>query len=280
MRPRVAIAGSGLAGLACAAALAERAEVTVYERLPVAGGERWEDPRHAKLAGMARASGAHLALGTQAIRWDGRAVLAVGQAGGLGPAGALVVATGHRPLTMAELGIAGPRCGGIVPATVAEHLVGHRVRLGRRPLVVGGGAAALTLAAALAAQGCDAVTLLAPDGPGPAAAPPGVEIHAGARPALVEGEARVSALVAERPGAAPLRLECDALVLAHGRVPYRNVDGAVGPAPGVAFAQPGAEPPDGPAIEAAGHAAAGEALTLAAEPREPFSYSLRTGGPR
>ena len=270
MKPRVAIVGSGVAGLACAAALGSRAEALVLERLPLAGGEHWREPLVARLAAAARATGARFSLGTQALRWDGRRVLAVGMESAAREADALVVATGHRPLTRAELGLVGPRCGGVVPVTVALHLVHHGVVLGRRPVVVGGSADALVFASRLRAR------VVAPGG---AAIDPGVPVLDRARPVAIEGFPRIAALLVELPDGSASRLDCDALVLAEGRVPYRNVDGAVLGSPGVAFAQPGGRERDDGATEAAGRAAAEQALALAREPRERQDLELRIGGP-
>ncbi|HTM86216.1 MAG TPA: NAD(P)-binding protein, partial [Mycobacterium sp.] len=56
-RPRIAIAGSGLAGLHTAVTLSASADVTVYERLPVPGGEHWEDPEHRRMVRRAHKNG-------------------------------------------------------------------------------------------------------------------------------------------------------------------------------------------------------------------------------
>jgi hypothetical protein len=271
VRPSVAIAGSGVAGLACAAAIGRRADAIVVERLPVAGGERWQEPLVARLVAEARAAGARFLLGTQAVRWDGRHVLALGQESAVLDADALVVATGHRPFTRAELGIVGPRCGGIVPATVALHLVHHRVVLGRSPVVVGGSREALGLARRIGAS------VVAPSGLDD---DPGVPAYEGARPLRVEGFPRVTALLAELADGRRFRLWCDALVLAEGRVPYRNVDGAVLDGPALVFAQPGGRGRDDAVTEAAGRAAAELALPLAAEERVQQDLELRIGGPK
>ena len=268
MRPRVAIAGSGVAGLACAAALGRAAETSVLERLPVAGGEHWQEPLVARLVADARAVGARFVLATQAVRWDGRRLLALGEESAVLDADALVVATGHRPLTRAELGIVGPRCGGIVPASVALHLVHHRVVLGRRPVVVGGAPDALALAGRIGAA------VVAPGGLDADPPAPAYE----ARPVAVDGFPRITALHAELRDGRRIRLDCDALVLAEGRVPYRNVDGAVLGGPGVAFAQPGGRARDDAATEAAGRAAAEQALVAAGEERPARELQLRIGG--
>lgn len=270
MRPSIAVAGSGVAGLACAAALRRRGEAVVLERLPVAGGEQWQESLVARLVAEARASGARFLLGTQAVRWDGRRLLALGQESAIVEADALVIATGHRPLTRAELGIVGPRCGGIVPATVALHLVHHGVVLGRRPVVVGGSAEALALArrigaAVLVSGGLDEH--------------PGVQAYDRSRAVAVEGFPRITGVLVERADRSRFRVECDALVLAEGRAPYRNVDGAVLGGPGVVFAQPAGRARDDAATEAAGRAAAERALAVAREERSSQEPELRIGAP-
>jgi pyruvate/2-oxoglutarate dehydrogenase complex dihydrolipoamide dehydrogenase (E3) component len=260
---RIVVAGSGTAGLACAAALAGDVETTLVERLPVIGGEHWDEPRIAELRAEAERAGVRMLPGCQVLRSTGERVLVVGVTTAELPADALVVATGHRPMTAAEAGIAGPRLAGVLPATVALHLLEHGVLLGRRPLVLGPGGLADEAAAHLRAAGAEDVALLN-DG----------------RILRLEGSARVEAAWIERHGAEPERVEADAVVLARGRIPYRNVDGAVLPAPGVVFAQPRTEPRDGPEVEAAGRAAAAEALAAADVPRTPAEPPLRIGGPR
>ena len=101
MPDTIAIVGAGASGLACAQALAGRARTVVVER-------------RSELEADVRAT---------AIRWDGRALLAMGPCGPLEvAAAALVVATGARPLGGAELGLAGTRPAGVVPAPAACEL--------------------------------------------------------------------------------------------------------------------------------------------------------------
>ena len=275
--PTVAIAGSGLGGLACADALAGRADCLLLERLPVLGGEHWRDPAVARLAARVRRQQARLLLGSLAIRWDGQQVLSIGHQGArLDPADALVVATGHRPLSRAELGIEGPRCGGVLPVTVALHLLRAGVRLGRRPLVVGATGWAAAAVAELLRQPVEEVIVLASgrlDLPRRPGRPP-VRLHAGAGAVALRGDPRVEAVQAWLPDGRLASLACDAVILAAGRVPMRNIDGAVCDGAGVAFAQGG----DEHGQEAAGRAAAEEALRLAATPRPPRPPALRIGG--
>jgi hypothetical protein len=73
-----------------------------------------------------------------------------------------------------------------------------------------------------------------------------------ATPVAVEGGPRVSALRLHGGE----RVECDALVLAHGLVPLRNVDGAVWEGARTVYAQPADDPATVPAAQRAGAAAA------------------------
>lgn len=251
-----------MAGLSCAAALGGRADVRLIERLPVPGGESWEEPHVAARVEAAAAAGVRFDAGTQVLRFRAGRLLALGEHTATATVAALVIATGHRPLTRAELGIAGPRCAGVLPGTVAAHLVHHGVRLGRVAVV--GDATALTLVDALVAAGHERVELVLPDGAATRLrGAPAVVPHEGFRPVGLGGSTRVEWLsVTAAPGAEPRRLACDSVILAYGRVPYRNVEGAIFDAPGVLFAQAAGGIPDGDASEAAGAAAAEAVLRL------------------
>jgi hypothetical protein len=254
----VAIVGAGITGLACAAELAPGERVEVFDRIPVPGGVHgWRAPETVALHRAAARAGAAMRLGVTAVRWDGDGLLAVGP-GEVHrvPAAALVVASGVRPRTRAELGIAGGRPAGVVPAPVACHLAENGLLVGRRPCVVGGGDWAVRACHELLAAGAAAVTVLAPDGP-LRPFPGGVEVVAGLAPTAVEGGPRVTALVAGEE-----RVACDAVVVAHGLVPLRNVDGAVWEAPGVVFAQPLADPAGVAGAREAGVRAAAEVRAL------------------
>ena len=133
------VVGAGLAGLAAAALLARDADVALVERLPAIGGlAGWEDPLARRLDAEGRAAGVRQLLGATALRWEAGELL-VAAPGVIHRLAAdhLVFAGGTRPATPAELRLAGDRPAGIVSATVAEHLLGARVRLGRLPLVYG-----------------------------------------------------------------------------------------------------------------------------------------------
>jgi thioredoxin reductase len=260
-QPPVVIVGAGITGLACAAALRDTDAVTVVDRIPVAGGVHgWEADETRQLV---RDCGARLLLGVTAIRWDGRELLVIDQDGATRlAAAALVVATGARPLGRAELGIAGGRPAGVVSATVASHLAENGLLVGRRPLVVGGGDWAFRACHELSAAGAEQVTLACPDGLlHPARS--GMRILEGVRPVRVSGRPRVEAVELDSGET----VTCDALVLAHGLVAVRNVDGAVWEGGSTVYAQPLSDPATVHAARAAGAEAAMTVRSLIEEGR-------------
>ena len=260
MPDTVAIVGAGLTGLACARSLPEGIRPIVVDRVPVPGGVHgWDNDETRAAATAAEARGAVLHLGETAIRWDGEELLVMGQDGARRiPAQALVVAAGSRPLGRAELGLAGPRPAGILAATVACHLSETGLLAGRRPAVVGGGDWAARAVGALLHAGAERVQVVAPEGilrPFPGS--PAVTVGTGA-PVAVEGAVRVSALRLHGGE----RVECDALILAHGLAPLRNVDGAVWEGPRTVYAQPAGDPTTVAAAQRAGSAAAADVARI------------------
>jgi thioredoxin reductase len=260
----VAIVGAGATGLACAAALAREVTAVVLDRVPVPGGVLGhEHPAARRLASAARAAGAALRLGVTATTWDGEWLVGMGQDGAERiRAGVLVVAGGTRPRSRAELGLVGARPAGVVAATVACHLAETGLLVGRRPLVLGGGDWAARSVERLLEAGAERVFLVCPDGAlRDDLRHPGVELVEGVRPVAVEGSPRVEALRCEGGESIP----CDALVLAHGLVPLRNVDGAVWEERRrTVFAQPADDPGSVAGAERTGRAAARAALRLLA----------------
>ena len=196
----VAVVGAGIAGLTAAIELATSARVTVYDRLPVAGGVLgYEDAFVEELRGRCNQVGVQWMLGTTAVRWARPRLLTVG------PAGIrwvkhthLVYAGGSRPATAAELGIVGPRLAGIFPASVAVHFGEAGVVLGRRVVFVGTGdwaeAAAQVIAEhRLRDRGCRSQNAPTPDFRHESLWP-------GWTPVGVTGAGRVSALTVTRSG--------------------------------------------------------------------------------
>jgi hypothetical protein len=260
MPDTVAIVGAGLTGLACARSLPEGIRPVVVDRVPVPGGVHgWDNDETRAATTAAEARGAVLHLGETAIRWDGEELLVMGQDGARRiPARALVVAAGSRPLGRAELGLAGPRPAGILAATVACHLSETGLLAGHRPAVVGGGDWAARAVGALLYAGAERVQVVAPEGilrPFPGS--PAVTVGTGA-PVAVEGAVRVSALRLHGGE----RVECDALILAHGLAPLRNVDGAVWEGPRTVYAQPAGDPTTVAAAQRAGSAAAADVARI------------------
>ena len=150
-------------------------------------------------------------------------------------ASALVIAAGSRPLGRAELGLTGPRPAGILPATVACHLSETGLLIGRRPAVIGGGDWAARALERLLHAGADTIEVIAPDGvlrPLPESAQ--ITLRSSAAPAW-RWRAPTASLRSIDGGE---RVDCDAVVLAHGLAPLRNVDGAVWDGPRTVYAQP------------------------------------------
>lgn len=173
----------------------------------------------------ARDQGVRFAAGTQVVRWEGNRLLAVGEYGGVAEADALVVATGHRPATRSELRIDGHRSAGIVPATLALHLLQQRVRLGTDVVVVGESRWATECIAAMTSTGQPATSIvwIGKDDPGPARSVTGMP---GWRVTTTHGMPRITGLTVES-ATTTQRIACDCLILAGPPVPYRNIDGAV-----------------------------------------------------
>jgi pyruvate/2-oxoglutarate dehydrogenase complex dihydrolipoamide dehydrogenase (E3) component len=234
---RVVVVGAGQRGLRCAAKLARAgAEVTIVEWLPAPGGQQPERSA-GKLAKSAAGAGAHFLLGTLAVQFGGRFVEVLGVNGASRLAcEALVVATGSRPATRAELGITGDRCAGVVPASAASHLTQSGVLLGHRPLIAGSGEFALHLAREQLAAGASEVALTMP-ADSPLAVGAGIRVFHGYRVVSVHGASRVEVVVL-RNHQESLRVLADALILAARMRPMRNIEGAIEQRDGAFFCQP------------------------------------------
>jgi NADPH-dependent 2,4-dienoyl-CoA reductase/sulfur reductase-like enzyme len=137
----VIIVGAGLAGLSLAETLGKQLRVLLIDRIPTTGGILgYDHPIVKDTERRCSAAGVEFLLGTTALRWDSRRLLVAGPQGiHWLSARHLVYAGGNRPSTQAELGIAGNRLAGVLPATVAAHLLEIGVRLGNHIAILGSG---------------------------------------------------------------------------------------------------------------------------------------------
>jgi hypothetical protein len=231
-----AVVGAGPSGLGCAVELAPHVPVVLIDRLPVFGGAAgWDRPEIREHAAAAAALDVKPLLGQTAIRWSGQRLLVLGPGSCRWVAARhLFMAGGLRPATAADLGMTGDRPAGVVAATVAEHLLDTGVALWRTVVIVGEGPWAPRVAARARALGSRIIAL------GSTAGWADERFDWPHRCSIV-GRERVQALRLDYgvTSAASVDVACDAVVLAAGPVPNRNVDGAVRPgSPGVTFVQP------------------------------------------
>jgi glycine/D-amino acid oxidase-like deaminating enzyme len=230
----VVVVGAGPSGLGCATELAEQGHrVLLFDRIPVAGGTAgWESPAVRRFVADGERAGVRFRLGETATRWDGirLAVAGPGRFEWIA-AGRLYYAGGLRPATAAHLRITGDRPAGVLPATVAEHLLQAGVRLWSRVVIVGDGPWAPHMAARARELGGVVV---------------GLAEHAPWADEQVGPPERISIVGRDRVRAVRLHdatgereLPCDAVLLAADPRPNRNVAGAlVEPSAGVTFIQP------------------------------------------
>ncbi len=232
---RVFIVGAGIAGLSAAAELAGSASVTVVDRLPAVGGtSRYDHPLVRQLDARCRQANVAYLLGTTALRWtDKRLLLAAPGAISWQTAERLIYAGGCRPGTSAEIRLAGSRLGGVIPATVAVHLLEANTVLGRRPIIIGASDWAEEVAAHFHAGGTPVCVVSRETQPAPAYAD---EWWPGWVPERVRGHGRVEELEVGWGGHRQ-RLLCDAVVLADAVRPLRNVEGALADDDDVTFIQ-------------------------------------------
>jgi NADPH-dependent 2,4-dienoyl-CoA reductase/sulfur reductase-like enzyme len=230
------VVGAGPSGLGCALELAKAGQVTVLDRVPVAGGESgWASPDIRRLVERVHQAGARLLLGRAALRWEpGRLLVAgPGRIEWL-PGAVLFFAGGLRPATAMDLGIMGDRPAGVLPATVAHHLLVAQPRLWRRVVVVGDGPWASHVADIARGAGTS-VTCVSDDTRPLAWAD---ETVSKTTRLEVVGRSRVTAVRVQSESSTWREIPCDAVVLASDARPNRNVVGALAEGnPGVTFVQ-------------------------------------------
>jgi hypothetical protein len=230
------VVGAGPAGLGCAAELATVHPVELIDRIPVPGGEAgWSAPEITALAADARRRGARFRLGNTAVRWEPGRLLVAGP-GRIEwiPGERLFYAGGLRPATAADLLITGDRPAGVLPATVAHHLLAAHNRLWDRLAVIGDGPWAGSVAGHARAGGSTIVAITRGcDAPAWAD-----EVTTEAAQIVIVGRDRVRA-VRVCAGQRWAEIPCDGVVLAASPRPNRNVAGALrDDSPGVTFVQP------------------------------------------
>jgi hypothetical protein len=230
------VVGAGPTGLGCAAELATAHPVELIDRIPVPGGEAgWSTPEITALVEAARRSGVRFRLGNTAVRWEpGRLLVAgPGRIEWL-PGKRLFYAGGLRPATAADLSITGDRPAGVLPATVAHHLLTAQNRLWHRLAIIGDGPWARAVATHARAGRSEIVAIT-----------PGCDAPEWADEAITQA-AQIAIVGRDRVRAvrACTKLQwtetaCDGVVLAASPRPNRNITGALaGDSHGVTFVQP------------------------------------------
>jgi putative NAD(P)-binding protein len=230
------VVGAGPTGLGCAAELAAACPVELIDRVPVPGGEAgWAAPQITALVRAARRRGVRFRLGHAALRWEpGRLLLAGPGTIGWTRGERLFFAGGIRPATAADLLITGDRPAGVLPATVACHLLAAQSRLWARLAVIGDGPWAAAVADR-ARSGATTIVAITQSGEAP---PWADEATTRAAQITIVGRRRVTA-VRVLAGQQWTDIPCDGVVLAAGPRPNRNIAGAVADdSPGVTFVQP------------------------------------------
>ena len=236
------VVGAGVAGLAIAAETASYGPVLVIDRLPAIGGVLgYEDATVQRLHREASVAGANFLLATTALRWKNDQLLVAGPAGINWLMGRwLAFCGGTRPSTPAELGVGGSRPAGVYSATVAVHLLEAGVRLGSVVVLVGGNDWAARAAARLAKQGARVIRVFEEG----AYHGSDEDRRFGWKLLEIHGNPRVTEVIIGRHVAAHsdiARIPCDAVVLASGLRPMRNVEGAVFQGRHVTYVQPVAD---------------------------------------
>ncbi len=232
---RIAVVGAGPSGLGCANELARNHDVILIDRLPVVGGESgWRETSVLQYESKAHELGILFELGSMAIRWDGDNLLIVG------PLGTKEIAVDHlffaggvRPATSAEIGISGDRPAGVIPASVALHLLESEVQLWKNAIVIGDGQLAHKVISAITHYGGSCTNIIAE----PTETNTNNRQITNARKMKVHGTARVDKFECEVDGE-NLQFECDGIILAGPLIPNRNLEGALmDPSKNVTFVQ-------------------------------------------
>jgi D-hydroxyproline dehydrogenase subunit alpha len=243
----IAVVGAGLTGLGVATQLADREPVVLVDRVPVLGGHAgYDDPEVRRFEQALRRAEVTMWLGATACRWQQNRLLVVGhdRISWL-PARRLFVAAGARPATAAELGLVGERGAGVFAATVAQHLLETRAVRWDRPVVIGNTWWAPEIAAHMHARGAHVIAVLPRRSQSPEWAD---ETWAGWTPHRVHGNPRVDGLEIGRDGDTTT-IACDAIILADGPRPIRNIEGAIADdANGVTYLPPNPATDDTAAI--------------------------------
>jgi NADPH-dependent 2,4-dienoyl-CoA reductase/sulfur reductase-like enzyme len=233
----VVVVGAGLTGLRLASQLADREPVTLVDRVPVLGGHAgYNHPEVRRFERTLRGAQVTMWLGATACRWQQNRLLVVGHdVIRWLPARHLFVAAGARPATAAELGLVGERGAGVFAATVAKHLLQTRAVHWDRPVVIGHTRWAQEVAAHMHARGAHVTAVISRSSPSPDWAD---ETWAGWTPHRVHGTPRVDGLAIVRDGDTAT-IACDAIILADGPRPIRNIEGAIAEdANGVTYSPP------------------------------------------
>jgi hypothetical protein len=229
------VVGAGPTGLGCATELAAVHPVQLIDRIPVPGGEAgWSAPEVTALVKDACRHGVRFCLGNTAVRWEPGRLLVAGP-GGIEwlPGEQLFYAGGLRPATAADLFITGDRPAGVLPATVAHHLLAAQQRLWDRLAVIADGPWARAVAEQARGAGSTIIAITRGCDPPPWAD----EVATQAGQIAIVGRDRVSA-VRVRAREHWADIPCDGVVLAADPKPNRNVAGALrDDSPGVAFVQ-------------------------------------------
>ena len=232
---RIAVVGAGPSGLGCANELAMNHDVILIDRLPVVGGESgWRETSVLQYASKAHELGILFELGSMAIRWDGDKLLIVGPLGTKEIfADHLFFAGGVRPATSAEIGISGDRPAGVIPASVALHLLESEVQLWKNVIVIGDGQLAHKVISAITHNGGICTNIVV----GATETNTNIRQISNARKMKVHGMTRVDKFECEVNGE-NMQFECDGIILAGPLIPNRNLEGAlIDPSKNVTFVQ-------------------------------------------